>query len=67
MTICWKAVGQCFTVVLFDFQFSILILENFSIFDLALSGAVSEKVKVAFEILGEAFIVKSRTLSYLEE
>ena len=38
MTIDWKSVEQYFNVVLFVFQFSqFVILENLSIFDLALS------------------------------
>ena len=39
MTIHWKAVEQYFTVVLFVFQVSqLIILENLSYLDLALSG-----------------------------
>ena len=39
VTIHWKAVEQHFTVVLFIFIFTqIVILQNLSIFDLALSG-----------------------------
>ena len=54
MTIDWKAVEQYFTMVLFGFQFQLVILENLSILDLALSG-VKEFISILSTQLSIAY------------